>query len=354
MVNASATAGARKMQLTQEQVADALNVSVNTIQNWEQPEYHSARPENILRLLKFYEVSESEKQEIFLEFYDCIVSGSEKKSEPECSPAATKRKCIIEAPEKIVDAIDIIENRMECLDCASKYGDRYVRHNKNENIFGMHTANVIGKVGNERGIQLMAEEQYHCTVTLPGERYIDIRRTLYNQKKQCPNNQKKQCPRVEIAGAVYKMRREYYLLEYLKHAALQYLCNEASALVDVFRSDVVAVRVPYFYESITIRPIGRTYHCTSTPENMRFALEHPAFLAIDRIPYKKQTALYCASTYTDRETGQHAVETITALLMNGCVTVPSFYNSAEWADYCSHNRELRAWCDNDMGVETKS
>ena len=155
---------------TQEEVADRLEVTTNTIQNWER-EFRFKRPEDLHSLLDLYGVADVTRNSIVLDVYgrkfgdNCAVM-TEKV--PGCNvlqevmdEIAGEKDVQYYFPyplDKLCTCLDVVDNRMSCLETAISYLEGCCFGKRVGLISGWQTAFIIDSIGREYNAEAGAAE----------------------------------------------------------------------------------------------------------------------------------------------------------------------------------------------------
>lgn len=148
----------QRAHLTQEQVAELLNVAPTTVQNWERTQRFST-PEMLHDLLDLYQVDDTTRQLIVLLTY----------GDTKSAPASNNIDCMTSlqlgiassnSPAELrTHALLLLQARIQCLHCTIAY-IREKLDRKSTLLSSRATAENIDRLGKEYGIFLDAERSY--------------------------------------------------------------------------------------------------------------------------------------------------------------------------------------------------
>lgn len=352
---------------TQEEVADRLKVTTNTVQNWER-DLRFKKPEDLHSLLDLYGVSDSMRKLIVLDVYgrkskDDSAIVAEKSPEFAVFKAAVDRlveekdvKHYVSYPlDKTCTCLNILDNRIKCLETTIDYVDRSYFSKKTRWIAGWETAILIDTIGREYGVEIGAvgvyqiqENNFKVDEAFPMgdeegwtvyseefdrefdcEEYLDALSTKVDWTRS---------PLEEQGKALGEMRKDLLELSVMRERILTYICRQGGWETQVNISGLLDVGSEMFWEIVTIQRTGKSYRRVSTVRRMEWFLapERSNLLSIDRRrKVRKQSLMesYCDAVVYDKGTVAQALRVMGRALDLMPVDV-EVLDAREWADVC--------------------
>ena len=359
---------------TQEEVADRLDVTTNTIQNWER-DLRFKRPEDLHALLDLYGVSDVTRRCIVLDVYgrksedDCVAM-TEKDSECVVFKEAIGRLAgekdvahYVSYPlDKTCACLNVVDNRIKCLETTINYVDKYYFSKKARWIAGWETAILIDAIGREYGVEIGAvgvyqiqENNYKLDEAFPfGD---DEGWTVYSEEFDCEFDCEEyadalsskvdwtRSPLEEQGKALGEMRKDLLELSVIRERILTYICQQGGWEKQVDISGLLDVDNKMFWEVVTIQRTGKSYKRASTLWRMEWFLapERDNMISIDRRPKVRKRSLmevYCDAAFYGKETVAQALRVMGRALNLMPVDV-EIMSMAEWADVCRQSTVLK-------------
>ena len=358
---------------TQEEVADRLHVATNTIQNWER-DFRFKKPEDLHALLDLYGVSDVMRNGIVLDVY-----GRKGKDDtsvimekaPECNilqevmdEIAGEKDVQYYFPyplDKLCTCLDVVDNRMSCLETAISYLEGRCFGKRVGLISGWQTAFIIDSIGREYNAEAGAAEVYRIqennekvsdAFPLGDEEGWTIYSEEFHRELDCEEYADALHAKVEIhrspsevlEKALCEMKKDRLELRMIRERVLAYICQQGcwEKLIDI--SGLVDVHNGQFWEIVTIQRTGKAYKKTSTPKRMAWFLDpkRAHSLSVDRRPKIKKSRmdLYCGAVYQSQATVQQALQ-----VLGRALDVMPFgyeiFDAEEWVDMCRTSTVLK-------------
>lgn len=329
--------------LTQEGVADKLNVSTNTVQNWERTcKFRTS--EDLHSLLDLYEVDDSVRNFIVIAVYGRKSEGSEvtTKKEPECVilKEAVERLASEKDAEKYVPypldktctCLDVVENRIKGLETAVQYVEKFYISKEAKIISGWETAILIDAIGREYGVEIGAagvyqiqENNVKASVIFPfgdeegwtvySEEY---RREMDYEEYFGALSEKVEVNRSSLEEqekALGAMKKDLLELRVIRERILAYICNQGcwEDCVDV--SGLLDVYDGMFWEIVSIQRTGKAYKKASTLDRMKRFLDEKDFSIDRRLKWKeKRMDVHCDAIFYNGGTVEKALHVMRRVL----------------------------------------
>ena len=361
--------------LTQEAVASIMDVSVTTVQNWERTGCFKTA-QQLHELLDLYGVSDSMRNVIVLEVYgrkskeDNEIIAEKKSSECVVLKAAVDRlaeekdvKHYVSYPlDKTCTCLNMIDNRIRCLETTIDYVDKSYFSKKTRWIAGWETAILIDTIGREYGVEIGAvgvyqiqENNYKVDEAFPlgdeegwtvyseefdrefdFEEYLDALSTKVDWDRS---------PLEEQGKALGEMRKDLLELSVMRERILTYICQQGGWETQVSISGLLDVGSEMFWEIVTIQRTGKSYRRVSTLRRMEWFLapERSNLLSIDgRRKVRKPSLMesYCDAVVYDKGTVSQALRVMGRALDLMPVDV-EVLDAREWADVCRSSTLLK-------------
>ena len=360
--------------LTQEAVASIMVVSVTTVQNWERTGCFKTA-QQLHELLDLYGVSDSMRNAIVLEVY-----GRESKEDNEIIAEKKSPECVVlkAAVDRLAEEKDVrhyvsypldktctclnmIDNRIRCLETTIDYVDRSYFSKKTRWIAGWETAILIDTIGREYGVEIGAvgvyqiqENNYKVSEAFPMgdeegwtvyseefdrdfdcEEYLDALSTKVDWTRS---------PLEEQGKALGEMRKDLLELSVMRERILTYIC-QGGWETQVNISGLLDVESEMFWEIVTIQRTGKSYRRVSTVRRMEWFLapERSNLLSIDRRRKVRKPSLmesYCDAVVYDKGTVSQALRVMGRALDLMPVDV-EVLDAREWADVCRSSTLLK-------------
>lgn len=359
---------------TQEEVADRLGFSTNTVQNWER-DLRFKRPEDLHALLDLYGVTDVTRSNIVLTVYgrkagdDCAVIPEKA---PECAALkeAMERlagekdvaQYVLYPLDKTCTCLSIVDNRIKCLETAIDYVDKFYFRKKARWIAGWETAILIDTVGREYGVEIGAVGVYQIQENnwKVGDAFPlgdEEGWTVYSEEFDREFDYEEyadalsskvdwhRSPLEEQGKALGDMKRDLLELSVVRERILTYVCQQGSWEKQVDVSGLLDVDNRMFWELVTIQRTGQFFKKTSTLRRMKWFLapERDKLISIDRRPKVRKQSLmeiYCDAVFYGKETVAQALHVMGRALdlMPADVEV---LDKREWEDVCHQSTVLK-------------
>lgn len=296
--------------LTQEQVAELVDVTTNTVQNWER-NYKFSTSEQLHKLLDIYNVDEITRLKVILAVYSrkndslhLIVDSS--------YDLFADKDLLLQYYTNILSAI---ENRMMCVECTIDYLDNH------KTAFTRKTAKIIDLIASEYNIILNVEEEYNVYCfnanlhnQFPLADYVPTRVDEYDcymtydeyiNKKNCElHSCHKRTQEKALNDAIKKIKKNYNALSKLYNYFLHYI-TDTYASDDISVTDEIDVDSNEMYKVLTILPAGKSYlirNNTFIENNVDTLLQHNAI--------QNSNYTYCDAMFIDKSTTKKIFEAV--------------------------------------------
>lgn len=257
--------------LTQEQVAELINVTTNTVQNWER-NYKFASSEQLHKLLDLYNVDEITRLKVILAVYSRKNDSLHLVVDSSSDFLADKELSL----QYYTNILSALENRMKCVECTLHYLDN------RKPAFTRKTAKIIDLIASEYNIILNAEEEFtvYCfnanlhnqfpladCVPMPISEYgRDMTYDEYfNKKNRELHSCHKRTQGEALNDAIKKIKKKYNALSKLYNYFLRYIAD-TYASDDISVTDEIDVDSNEKYKVLTILPAGKRYKIYSLKE----------------------------------------------------------------------------------------
>ena len=299
--------------LTQEQVAELVDVTTNTVQNWER-NYKFSTSEQLHKLLDIYNVDEITRLKVILAVYSrkndslhLIVDSS--------YDLFADKELLLQYYTNILSAL---ENRMMSVECTIDYLDNH------KPAFTRKTAKIIDLIASEYNIILNAEEEFNvycfnanintlfpfCDfMPMPISEY-DRYMTYdeYINKKNCElHSCHKRTQEKALNDAIKKIKKNYNALSKLYNYFLHYIAD-TYASDDISVTDEIDVDSNEMYKVLTILPAGKRYKIYSLKEAGKNTTIQDSTL-------QNSNYTYCDASFIDKNTITKIVEAIKTELL---------------------------------------
>ena len=276
-------------KMKQEEVAYKLNKSVKTVQNWERT-MKFQKSEDLHALLDLYDVRDDLRASIVQEVY-----GDKSVNADESYGINLKNIAICDAtwitvdesfnhyglanqddygcyypPDRIVEAVIVIDKRIECLKSLITYISAKFIEKKAVNVFGINTAKIMDSLANEYDIFLEIEKHYMVTEAYEyiNKRYpfglnnwfkkkipIFEEKLTYEEALDAIEDKigiiKESCEE-DVLKALEMMKDELHNLEVIKTNSLIYLKQQESMSSDVIKSYEIDLKNRAIWEVVSI------------------------------------------------------------------------------------------------------
>lgn len=358
---------------TQEEVANRLDVTANTIQNWERT-LKFKRVEDLHSLLDAYGVDDAMRNFIIIDVYgrksenDTVImeNGPDYDALKDAISRLVGEKDTehyVPYPlDKTCTLLDVVENRIKCLEVTIRYVDTFYFGKTSKLIWGWETALLIDAVGREYSVEIGAAEVY---MMQENNRKADAAFplgdeegwTIYSTEFQCELDYEDYVDALnakvgwnrsalpDLKTALGEMKKDLFELSVVRERVLTYICQQGcwESMVDI--SGLLDVSDEVFWEIVTIKRTGRSYRKVSTLQRMRWFLdpkrEHA--LSIDRRPKmrKKGRMDICSTaTYQSKAVVQQALH-LMGRALDVMPTEVKLLSMAEWEAVCRQSKVLR-------------
>lgn len=294
--------------LTQEQVAELVDVTTNTVQNWER-NYKFSTSEQLHKLLDIYNVDEITRLKVILAVYSrkndslhLIVDSS--------YDLFADKDLLLQYYTNILSAI---ENRMMCVECTLHYLDNH------KTAFTRKTAKIIDLIASEYNIILNVEEEYNVYCfnanlhnQFPLADYVPTRVDEYDcymtydeyiNKKNCElHSCHKRTQEKALNDAIKKIKKNYNALSKLYNYFLRYI-TDTYASDDISVTDEIDVDSNEMYKVLTILPAGKRYKIYSLKEAGKNTTIQDSTL-------QNSNYTYCDAMFIDKSTTKKIFEAV--------------------------------------------
>lgn len=299
--------------LTQEQVAELINVTTNTVQNWER-NYKFASSEQLHKLLDLYNVDEITRLKVILAVYSRKNDSLHLVVDSSSDFLADKELSL----QYYTNILSALENRMKCVECTLHYLDN------RKPAFTRKTAKIIDLIASEYNIILNAEEEFtvYCfnanlhnqfpladCVPMPISEYgRDMTYDEYfNKKNRELHSCHKRTQGEALNDAIKKIKKKYNALSKLYNYFLRYIAD-TYASDDISVTDEIDVDSNEKYKVLTILPAGKRYKIYSLKEAGKNTTIQDSTL-------QNSNYTYCDASFIDKNTITKIVEAIKTELL---------------------------------------
>ena len=376
-----------KLNLTQEDVACAMDRTINTIQNWEK-KMKFKTPEDLHELLDFYGVNDNLRAMIVQTIY-----GRQKSNKSVYEPDL-KHLCFLDNDnnkmlnsafdyynnvgggdfslypiDRVVDAIEVIEGRINCLKAAIAFIRKAFIEKSTPNIYGMKSAKCIDMIAEEYGIVLDAEKTFMIS---EANSYINQRfpfGMLYDYKVFIPEFGKKLSYEEyfeevkEKAGeirrplddaifmALNNMDDEIYNLECVRNAGLTYILESGFARGEVDDEYMIQMSTRSIWELIVIKPLGKSFKTVPTVESLdELFINKNLFknVVLDNRPFNiedtESTVYVDSGVFYSKELvvkSSLVLENVTGHIIKN----EDYLSEDDWLDYCCDSDKVQNYID---------
>ncbi|MGE9977050.1 helix-turn-helix domain-containing protein [Coprococcus catus] len=355
---------------TQEQVAEYMNVSVGTVQNWEKASRFKSK-DDLHYLLDLYDVDDLTRNTIVLNIYGKHTAISEEqmiKNVLECYPSLPHTIIDVKHEDFLIECLDLIESRMTCLTCAITYSHEYLNKNLS-GLFSRKTAEIIDRIASEYGISvnaLLAFETQRINDDLLHEYPLGDRFPMfireYGRAMSCDEYIKARCKDLhdfpesssatQIAKACKDMETDYAYLESVRYYLL---CNlRENHLKSDFNEIkyVMNVAQQLLWASIRIVPCGKSHYLFLRTFEIKEVLSDtfseifycdadvtPGF----QVRFTSENGysyLYCHSHFASKELIDSVIMTLASALG---IHNRSLFCFENWRNICQNNDYLKEY-----------
>lgn len=296
--------------LTQEQVAELVDVTTNTVQNWER-NYKFSSSEQLHKLLDIYNVDEITRLKVILAVYSRKNDSFHLVADSSYALLADKELLL----QYYTNILSALENRMMSVECTIDYLDNH------KPAFTRKTAKIIDLIASEYNIILNAEEEFnvYCFnanlhnqfpladyVPTPVDEYgRDMTYNEYfNKKNRELHNRQNQTQGEALNDAIKKIKKNHNALSKLYNFFLHYIAD-TYASDDISVTDEIDVARNEMYKVLTILPTGKSYlirNNTFIENNVDTLLQHKAI--------QNSNYTYCDASFIDKSTTKRIFEAV--------------------------------------------
>lgn len=350
--------------MTQEDVADKLGVTVNTVQNWERFSRFGS-PEKLNELLDLYGVNGDLRKDIIFSVYGR--NGSKENLRQINYDMLMSAVDVLNSEkdvnyytffpvDAIITALTVLENRIECLSVTISYLEMKFLRDKELSLLGtLDTAYIIDSVGKEYGVEVGAVSYFQvqkinekvnaifCFGEDDGHLYFQEFGKYMNYREYFDALKKKivfplVLEKLEVENLLKKIEDERCKLSCLRESVLFAVCNLLGIddMIDI--SGLVDVNNHIFWEVVTIKAIGKSFLKNSTLERMKEFLFLDKNVSIDRRIIEKMD-LYCNSSFCDKVTAEKAMDILINKARCGCFD-HNIMMREEWIYICKRSKVL--------------
>lgn len=293
--------------LTQEQVAELVDVTTNTVQNWER-NYKFSSSEQLHKLLDIYNVDEITRLKVILAVYSRKNDSFHLVADSSYALLADKELLL----QYYTNILSALENRMMCVECTIDYLDNH------KPAFTRKTAKIIDLIASEYNIILNAEEEFnvYCFnanlhnqfpladyVPTPVDEYgRDMTYDEYfNKKNRELHNRQNQTQGKALNDAIKKIKKNHNALSKLYNFFLHYIAD-TYANDDISVTDEIDVARNEMYQVLTILPAGKSYLIRNIENDVDTLLQHKAI--------QNSNYTYCDASFIDKSTTKRIFEAV--------------------------------------------
>ena len=354
-------------KMTQEQVAEAMDVSVNTVSNWERNMGCFKSKDTLHKLLDLYGADSVLRTRTVLEVFgrdgeelesdiSAFVGSMDKK------PTRIAVEDIYEKDEigfpyplhNVVSCLNAINSRYMALNAAIRYVEGMIE-NDTPMLFCRETAIIIDKVASEYGINVKAEGSFgiktvneNMEIDFPfghedGRCYVPefkeemtYDEAFEKRVKQYDVREKSKID--DLVDALFQMEIEAEKLSIIRNSIMCAFFEIELYEGQVCKEYEIDEKNGLFWIVVNIKPTGLTYRMPANEAEISFALNNVKDKIIRR-PGTDYRYVYCDS-FCERPVAEQAIsvmEKVTRFIGN---TVPE-YTFEEWRQICRNNKELQ-------------